>query len=62
LRKATIAAVCNLEPIRNEKVTTVTVTVVKIRFSEREREFVTSNDKPRIVTYRYSIEASIDVS
>jgi hypothetical protein len=27
-----------------------------------ERELVTSNDKPRIVAYRYSIEASIDVS
>jgi hypothetical protein len=27
-----------------------------------EREFVTSNDKPRIVAYRYIIEASIDVS
>jgi hypothetical protein len=26
------------------------------------REFVTSNDKPRIVAYRYIIEASIDVS
>jgi hypothetical protein len=25
------------------------------------REFVTSNDKPRIVAYRYIIEASIDV-
>jgi hypothetical protein len=25
-------------------------------------EFVTSNDKPRIVAYRYIIEASIDVS
>jgi hypothetical protein len=29
---------------------------------ERKREFVTSNDKPRIVAYRYIIEASIDVS
>jgi hypothetical protein len=28
---------------------------------ERE-EVVTSNDKPRIVAYRYIIEASIDVS
>jgi hypothetical protein len=27
-----------------------------------EIEFVTSNDKPRIVAYRYIIEASIDVS
>jgi hypothetical protein len=27
-----------------------------------EREFVTSNDKPRIVAYRYIIEASTDVS
>jgi hypothetical protein len=27
-----------------------------------QREFVTSNDKPRIVAYRYIIEASIDVS
>jgi hypothetical protein len=27
---------------------------------ETEREFVTSNDKPRIVAYRYIIEASID--
>jgi hypothetical protein len=26
------------------------------------REFVTSNDKPRIVAYRYDIEASINVS
>jgi hypothetical protein len=26
------------------------------------REFVTSNDKPRIVAYRYIIEANIDVS
>jgi hypothetical protein len=28
----------------------------------KEREFVTSNDKPRIVAYRYNVEASIDVS
>jgi hypothetical protein len=28
----------------------------------RVSEFVTSNDKPRIVAYRYIIEASIDVS
>jgi hypothetical protein len=27
-----------------------------------EREFVTSNDKPRVVAYRYIIEASTDVS
>jgi hypothetical protein len=27
-----------------------------------EREFVTSNDNPRILAYRYNIEASIDVS
>jgi hypothetical protein len=25
--------------------------------TEREREFVTSNDKPRIVAYRYNIES-----
>jgi hypothetical protein len=30
--------------------------------STAEREFVTSNDKPRIVAYRFIIEASIDVS
>jgi hypothetical protein len=30
--------------------------------NHQEREFVTSNDKPRIVANRYIIEASIDVS
>jgi hypothetical protein len=30
--------------------------------TDHGNEFVTSNDKPRIVAYRYIIEASIDVS
>jgi hypothetical protein len=27
-----------------------------------QKEFVTNNDKPRIVAHRYIIEASIDIS